>query len=187
MDPFLGQIIMFGGNFAPRGWAFCDGQLLPIAQNDALFSILGTVYGGDGRTTFGLPDLRGRIAMHAGNGPGLSDVRIGQKGGRENVTLTINELPNHGHNHGTLAGQSTIPCNEEDGNSNEAVGKTLGNAEAGTPYNSDAADNTLASIGTVTITGNTGNAGGGRSFEIRNPYLGVNYIIALQGVYPSRS
>jgi len=90
-EPFIGEIIMFGGNFAPRGWALCDGQLLPIAQNTALFSILGTIYGGDGRTTFGLPDLRGRAAIHAGNGPGLSSRSLGQRGGEENravVTLT---------------------------------------------------------------------------------------------------
>ena len=98
-DPFLGQIIMFAGNFAPRGWALCDGQLLPIAQNTALFSLIGTFYGGDGRTTFGLPDLRGRVPIHDGasQGPGLSPYQLGQKGGAEGVTLTQDQMPSHTH------------------------------------------------------------------------------------------
>ena len=96
-EPFVGEIRMFAGNFAPRGWAFCDGQLLATSQNDALFSLLGTIYGGDGRTTFGLPDLRGRIPVHAGTGPGLSPRRLGAKAGAEKVTLTVNELPSHTH------------------------------------------------------------------------------------------
>ena len=96
-DPFIAEIIMFGGNFAPRGWAFCDGQLLSISSNSALFSILGTTYGGDGRTTFGLPDLRGRVAMHPGSGPGLTQRRLGEKSGMETVTLTTNQIPSHNH------------------------------------------------------------------------------------------
>jgi len=97
-DPFIGKIIMFGSNFAPRGWAFCDGSLLPIAQNSALFSIMGTTYGGDGCTTFGLPDLRGRAPMHPGNGPDLTSWRLGEKGGTETNTLTVNQLAPHNHN-----------------------------------------------------------------------------------------
>ncbi|WP_340819596.1 tail fiber protein [Methanolobus sp. WCC4] len=96
-DPLLGEITLFAGNFAPRGWAFCNGQLLPINQNQALFSILGTTYGGDGRTTFALPDLRGRAPVHAGNGPGLSPVVLGQKGGAETVALNVNQMPSHTH------------------------------------------------------------------------------------------
>ncbi|MFY1113097.1 MAG: tail fiber protein, partial [Methanosarcinaceae archaeon] len=96
-EPFIGEIRMFAGNFAPRGWAFCDGQLLPISQNTALFSILGTTYGGDGRTTFGLPDLRGRVPVHAGSGPGLSTVRLGDTGGAETVTLSQAQMPSHNH------------------------------------------------------------------------------------------
>ena len=95
MDPFIGLIVMFGGNFAPRGWALCDGQLLSISSNSALFSILGTTYGGDGRTTFGLPDLRGRVPMHPGTGPGLSPRTLGQKSGTETVQLTTAQLPPH--------------------------------------------------------------------------------------------
>ena len=97
IEPFIAQISLFGGNFAPRGWALCDGQLLPISQNTALFSLLGTTYGGDGRTTFGLPDMRGRALLHAGSGPGLSTRRIGQEGGNERVTLSIGEMPSHNH------------------------------------------------------------------------------------------
>ena len=97
MEPFIGQLMLFGGNFAPRGWAMCDGQLLPIAQYSALFSILGTTYGGDGRTTFALPDLRGRVPMGFGHGPGLSAHGLGSKGGEENVTLTTSQIPSHSH------------------------------------------------------------------------------------------
>ena len=96
-EPFVGEVRMFAGNFAPRGWAFCDGQLLAVSQNDALFSLLGTIYGGDGRTTFGLPDMRGRVAIHAGSGPGLSPRRLGAKAGSEKETLTVNQMPSHTH------------------------------------------------------------------------------------------
>ncbi|MEM8909888.1 MAG: tail fiber protein, partial [Bacteroidota bacterium] len=97
MEPFIGQIMMFGGNFAPRGWALCNGQLMPISQNQALFSLLGTTYGGDGRTTFALPDLRGRAAMHAGHGPGLTDRRLGQRSGTETNTMNTLQMPSHSH------------------------------------------------------------------------------------------
>ena len=100
MEPFIGQIVQFGGNFAPRGWALCDGQLLAISQNAALFSILGTTYGGDGRTTFGLPELRGRLALHPGNGPGLSNYQLGQRSGQEDVSLNVNQIPAHSHQKG---------------------------------------------------------------------------------------
>ncbi|OEJ98868.1 phage tail protein [Flavivirga aquatica] len=184
MEPFLAEIIMFAGNFAPRGWALCNGQLLPIAQNTALFSLLGTTYGGDGRTTFALPDLRGRIAMHEGTGPGLSPVRLGQRGGSELVVLTTNELPNHNHSGSTLNG--SVSVNEVDGYSDEPAGRNIGISPTDTPYNDKVTDRTMAAD-SVNITGNTSNTGGSRPFSIRNPYLGVNYIIALQGIFPSRS
>ncbi|WP_298420520.1 tail fiber protein [uncultured Kordia sp.] len=182
MNPFLAQIVMFGGNFAPRGWALCNGQLLPINANQALFSLLGTTYGGDGRTSFALPDLRSRSPIHAGRGPGLSDIKLGQRGGIETKTLTLLELPNHFHNAGTLQGQ--VQCNDEDGISNEPAGKNIGNSTSGTPYNSE--DNN-ATLGKVSISGNTGTTGNNQPFNIRNPFLGINYIIAMQGTFPSRS
>ncbi|WMX13636.1 MULTISPECIES: phage tail protein [unclassified Aureispira] len=171
MDPFIGEIIMFGGNFAPRGWAFCDGQLLPIAQNSALFSILGTTYGGDGRTTFALPDLRGRVAIHPGNGPGLSDYRLGQKGGTETVTLTTNQIPSHNH---------MINVNNSAGTTNDPTNHFLANtgafdSEYGTTANTIMNSNAL------------GHTGGGQSHTNIQPYCCVNFIIALQGVFPSRS
>ena len=110
-EPYVGEIRMFAGNFAPRGWAFCDGQLLAVSQNDALFSLLGTIYGGDGRTTFGLPDVRGRVPVHQGTGPGLSQRRLGSKGGSEDVTLTSNQLASHSHdfNANTALADSEMP------------------------------------------------------------------------------
>lgn len=170
MDPFIGQIIMFGGNFAPRSWALCDGQLLSIAQNTALFSILGTTYGGDGRTTFGLPDLRGRVPIHPGNGPGLSSYRLGQKGGLQTNTLTTGNLPSHNH---------TINVKEE-GNTEDPNGSFIaGNGSNSFGTTSDAS-NALAS-------GAINNNGGGQAVNNIQPFQCVNYIIALQGVFPSRS
>ena len=172
MDPFIGEIIMFGGNFAPRGWALCDGQLLPISQNTALFSILGTTYGGDGRTTFALPDLRGRVAIHEGNGPGLSDYRLGQKGGTEHVTLTTAQIPSHSHNLGadSAAGTSNVPTNN-----------ILANT--GGFDNEYSTNNPNTNLKSSAIS----NTGGGQSHTNIQPYLAVNYIIALVGVFPSRS
>jgi len=170
MDPFIAQIIMFGGNFAPRGWALCDGQLLAISQNTALFSLLGTTYGGDGRTTFGLPDLRGRVPIHPGNGPGLSSYRLGQKGGAEINTLTSANLPSHNH---------TINIKEE------------GNTED--PNSSFIASNGSNSFGTSSDSGNTlatgavNNTGNNQAVNNIQPFQCVNYIIALQGTYPSSS
>ena len=191
MEPFLGQIVMFGGNFAPRGWAFCDGQLLPIAQNQALFSILGTTYGGDGRTTFGLPDLRGRYAMHAGNGPGLSDRRLGAKGGVENVTLNKTQVPNYNMvGTGTVTGTVSVNVNEEDPAATEGNGAVLGNTNSALIYNNDAADPTLKLGGvshnlTTNVTVNSG--GGNQDHTNMPPFQVVNYIIALQGLFPSRN
>ena len=170
MEPFIGMIVMFGGNFAPRGWALCDGQLLPISQYTALFSILGTTYGGDGRTTFGLPDLRGRVPMHAGNGPGLSPRNLGQKSGTETVTLSDNQLPSHSHN---------IGVTDEDGNTNEANGNVLANT-----VNNNYSSNGPASS---QILGGTTAVGGNNPVNIVQPFQCVNYIIALTGIFPSRS
>lgn len=176
MDPFIGMIVMFGGNFAPRGWAFCDGQLLAISQNTALFSILGTTYGGDGRTTFGLPDLRSRVPMHMGTGPGLTNRRLGEKSGIEAVTLAQANLPSHSHSV----------------NANLA----LGGVAAGTTLNGNFLADTVSVpiAATAAGTGNLdglevtlGNTGGNQSFSIVQPFQVVNFIIALQGTFPSRS
>lgn len=168
-EPFVGEIRMFAGNFAPRGWAFCDGQLLAVSQNDALFSLLGTIYGGDGRTTFGLPDLRGRIPIHAGTGPGLSPRRLGAKFGTEKETLTVNQLPSHNHSWKATSSsaQNTAP---------------VGNALA-TP-SSAAYENAAALL--PLKSSSVGDTGGSRSHTNLMPFLCINFIIALVGIYPSR-
>ena len=181
MDPFIGQIMMFGSNFAPRGWALCDGQLLPISSNTALFSILGTIYGGDGRTTFALPDLRGRVSVHPGNGPGLSSYRLGEKGGVEDVTLNITQIPSHSH---AAAGQ--ITCNFSPvtpATSTSPVNGTFANAQAEI-YNTAAGTQHMAANGVDVTLGNTGN---NQEHTNTQPFQCVNYIIALQGIFPSRS
>lgn len=167
MEPFIGMIVQFGGNFAPRGWAFCDGQLLPVSSNQALFSILGTTYGGDGRTTFALPDLRGRVPIHPGNGPGLSSYRLGEKSGHESVTLTVSNMPSHNHNFMGIEG---------DAKADSPTGNILGKS---TIYSGGTPSAALAS-------GVVQNTGGNQSFDVRQPYLCVNFIIALVGIYPSR-
>lgn len=173
-DPFLAEIVMFGGNFAPRGWALCDGQLLAISSNSALFSLLGTIYGGDGRTTFGLPDLRGRSPMHAGTGPGLSGRQLGQKAGAETHTLNNTQMPSHNHTY-------AIDCNNADGNQDGPVGHYPAANEDAAVYNNAAGANQKMAQMT------TNNNGGNQSFNIMQPFLVVNFIIALQGVYPSRN
>lgn len=169
-EPFVGEVRMFAGNFAPRGWAFCDGQLLAVSQNDALFSLLGTIYGGDGRTTFGLPDLRGRIPIHAGSGPGLSPRRLGAKGGSEKETLTVNQLPSHSHTMQASNSPADVP------NPQNTV---VGTSNVMELFTGDTADTNLNS---ASIT----NVGGSRSHTNLMPFLCVNFIIALFGIYPSR-
>lgn len=176
-DPFVGEIKMFAGNFAPRNWAFCDGQLLAISQNSALFSLLGTIYGGDGRTTFGLPDLRGRVPMHMGAGPGLSPHPIGASGGVEAVTLTVNQLPAHTHDQASLRATGN-PADTSDPASN-----SLGLADV---YSSAPPDVDLAA-GSVVADANTGAAGGGQSHANMPPYQAISFIICLAGLYPSRT
>ena len=169
MQPLVAQIIMFGGNFAPRGWAFCDGQLLQIFQYQELFSVIGTIYGGDGRTTFALPDLRGRSAIGPRQGPGFSDFRIGQRGGTENAVLSVLNAPNHSH-----VATQVVPANAP-------ADANLGPAQvAGRPVE-------FTSGQVVSAGGNTGPAGDSQPFSIRDPYLAVNFIIALEGIFPSRN
>lgn len=175
VNPFLGQIQFVGYNFAPRGWAECAGQLLPISGNSALFSLLGTTYGGDGRTTFALPDLRGRSAVGEGTGPGLSTINLGERGGAETKVLIPNEIPSHNHPSGTL----NLPGNTSAGS--EAVAGSGIPASHPGAYSTDPADSSMP------VAGTTGSTGGGQSFGIRDPYLGGIWCIATVGVFPSRS
>ena len=199
MDQYLGQILLFAGNFAPRGWAYCNGQLLAISQNDALFSLLGTTYGGDGRTTFALPDLRGRAPIHSGTGPGLTTRIAGQRSGTQTNTLTVNQMPSHNHiaTVNALQGPLTIRAVEDDANTDEPTNNFLAipNVQGSNQiYSTDQVNTSLGtvvtpvpqtefSIDTVTIH----NQGGGQPFNNMQPFLGVHYIIALIGEYPSRS
>ncbi len=175
-EPFIAEIKIFAGNFAPRGYAFCDGQLLPIAQNTALFSLIGTIYGGDGRTTTGLPNLQGRIPLHEGNGPGLTSRRLGEKGGEETHTLTVQQMAVH--NHGLFAsGDET----EEDGTQTVA-GNLTGQTDLSTNIYRGAGSNSANMAGNALV-----NEGGGAAHNNLQPFLVMNYIIALTGTYPSRS
>ena len=166
----IGEIRMFAGNFAPRSWAFCNGQLLSIAQNTALFSILGTTYGGNGQTTFGLPDLRGRVPVSSGQGPGLSSYTLGEQGGVEAVTLLSTQIPAHTHGIGANSGLGT----------QAAPGNTRYIAA------SDRRDNQFADSSNTSLAPTT-SAGGSQPHSNLQPYLTVNFIIALQGIFPSRN
>ena len=201
-NPTIAEITMFGGNFAPRGWAFCDGQLLSISQNQALFSILGTTYGGDGRTTFALPDLRGRVPISTGTGPGLSTRKLGSRSGVETVTLNALQMPNHTHiatvtqsAGGTASG--TIKSGGA-GTSNDPAGKYIGQPgnigiNAIKPY-TDASTGNMAA-GSVSVdmsaipapTVTNVNTGGSQAHNNMQPYLAIYYIIALTGTFPTRS
>lgn len=182
MEPFIGEIVIFGGNFAPRGWAFCDGQLLAISQNTALFSILGTTYGGDGRTTFALPDLRSRAPIGPRNGPGLSDYKLGQRGGVETVTLNITQIPSHTHvASGTTKASFTPPF----GGGTQTNPNGANFSGSGSKLYSTSANNVTMAANNVDVR--IGNTGGSLSHENRQPFLAINYIIALVGVFPSRN
>ncbi len=171
-EPFIAEIRIFAGNFAPRSWAFCNGQLLPIAQNTALFSLIGTTYGGDGRTTTALPNLKGKAPMHPGRGPGLTARRLGQTGGVETVTLTEAQMPAHTH----TMGAAPAPANQDDASSASILSRTVG-------ANIFAAASSLESMASQTLPA----AGGSQAHNNMQPYLAMNFIIALQGLYPSRS
>ncbi len=181
MEPFIGQIMVVGFNFAPRGWAMCQGQLLPISQNTALFSLLGTIYGGDGRTTFALPDLRGRAAIGMGQGPGLSNHPIGQVSGSEQVTLNTNQIPSHTH---ALQLSAAVQVSTSNPNSDEAAGGFLTNTSNNFYATAGTAGNNL---GGVSASGTAANTGGNQPFSIMQPYLAMNYVIALVGIFPSRN
>jgi microcystin-dependent protein len=169
-NPFVGEIRIFAGNFAPSGWAFCDGRLVPIAENDALFNLIGTIYGGDGQVTFGLPDLRGRVPLHAGSGPGLSTLILGEMAGVENVTLTVSQLPQHSHFAGaaTRAGELAQPAG--------AVPAVLGDVAG---YGAGANQPMAAAA--------VQNAGSGQPHDNLPPYICLSFIIALYGIFPPRN
>jgi microcystin-dependent protein len=189
-EPFLGMIILVPYNFAPQGWAFCAGQILPISQNTALFSLLGTTFGGNGQTTFALPDLRGRVPVGTGQGPGLSSYDLGQISGSENVTLTVNEMPAHTHPIALSNLAATANVRNAAGNSQTPVGNVPAVEAAGvTATYSNAGANAAMAPGAISVTGTAtaGAIGGGLPVPILPPYLAVNYCIALQGIFPSRN
>lgn len=169
-EPFLAEIRIFAGNFAPRGWAFCNGQLLPISQNTALFSLIGTTYGGDGRSTTALPNLKGRAPMHPGRGPGLTSRRLGQRGGVEMVTLTEAQMPNHTH----ALKAANAPA-EQSAPQNNSLARSIN----GTVYRNGG---TLVQMSDRALP----NAGGSQAHNNVQPFLTMNFIIALVGLYPSR-
>lgn len=172
MEPFIGQVMMFAGNFAPRGWALCDGQLLSISQHSALFSILGTTYGGDGVSTFALPDMRCRVPIHVGTGPGLTPQHLGERSGVETVTLSVNQMPTHNHQ---------VSCLSTQGNLATPQGNYLGGDRTG---GDDLYSNTAnASMNSQMIEP----AGESQPVNLMQPSLCVNFVIALDGIYPSRS
>jgi len=171
MEFYLGQIFIGGWNFPPRGSATCEGQILPIASNTALFSLLGTTFGGDGESTFALPDLRGRSIVGVGNGPGLDQISWGERGGSYMHTLTSNQMPSHTH-------AVSVNVNTEDGEENTSTGIISNHSNA---FNED--PTTGQTLGGV----NAANTGGSQAFGIRSPFLGLYVCIALTGIFPSRN
>jgi len=175
-EPFIGQIRMFAGTFAPRGWAFCNGQLLQIAQNTALFALIGTTYGGDGRTTFALPNLQGAAPLHPGQGPGLTRRRLGEDGGQANVTLTEAEMPAHTHD---------AKAHDAPGNQNSPAGHlwAVGRAQRTTVEQYAGGGSGGGALGATALA----TAGNSQPHNNLPPYLGLNFCIALVGIFPSRN
>lgn len=204
-DAYLGTLCLFGGNFTIRGYASAQGQLLPISSNTALFSLYGTTYGGDGRTTFALPDLRGRSPIGQGTGPGLDSIALGQRGGSPTHTLSVLEMPSHSHNAATTvvntsdtsASSAALRALAAGADTNNPTGGVLANSprreniyNSGTPNVDMSADAivldvqvSVSSTATTTVFPD----GGSRSFNIRSPYLGMNWLVATQGIFPSRN
>ena len=184
-EPYLGQIIMFAGNYAPNGWALCNGQLLSIAQNSALFAILGTTYGGDGVTTFALPNLQGRVPEHWGTGPGLPTVTIGESGGSNNVSILVSNLPQHSH-------PVVPPCSSDAGTSTTPVNGYPAVDAVTATFTPPSTHGTIT-VNTFAPSSNqtmapflSGPAGNSMPINVQQPYLAVTFIIALQGIFPSR-
>ncbi|MEP6613938.1 MAG: tail fiber protein [Mucilaginibacter sp.] len=180
MEADIAMVFMFAGNFAPRGFASCEGQLLSISQNTALFSLLGTTYGGNGQTTFALPDLRGRGAIGQGQGPGLSPYVEGQQGGSEVVTLTVNQLPAHNHTIKANAGQGTTGA---PASAYFAAGPGTGSGPNAVQLKTYTSNQPSVVLGAQSIT----NTGGGQPVSVRDPYLAMFFIIAVEGIFPSRN
>ncbi len=173
MDPFVAEIRIFPFNFAPKGWAFCDGQILPLSQNTALFSLLGTTYGGDGKSNFALPNMQGNAPMHPGQGPGLSLHDLGETGGTDTVSLLESEIPSHGH-----ALRASSQPGEDASAATEALGRSLG-----ANLYQDQLNTNLVTMDDRMIAP----AGGDQPHNNLQPYLTLNFCIALQGVYPPRT
>jgi microcystin-dependent protein len=178
MDVFMGMISAFGFNFTPKGWLPCSGQLVSIASNSALFALLGTQFGGDGQTTFGIPDLRGRTMVGMGNGPGLSPVTIGEMAGAQQVTIGAVNMP--AHNHGLS--NASLSVLGSPGDTQSPLNNFLANSTLGNLYSESGGQNSAKCI-----AGTTDAAGSSQPISIMNPYLGINYCIALQGIFPSRN
>jgi microcystin-dependent protein len=179
MEGYISEIRIFGGNFAPRGWAFCNGAQISIANNEALYTLIGTTYGGDGQATFNLPDLRGRVPVGTGQGPGLPNIILGQVGGTETTSMTINSMPTHNH---IVTGTLTIPVHKGAGNTGAPANNIL--AGLTNAYTTAAPDNNLKPESATVTLANTGN---GLPFDIIQPYLVTNYIICTEGIFPSRN
>ena len=180
MEPFIGEIRAVGFNYAPQNWALCNGSLLQIRSYTALYAILGNTYGGDGRTTFALPDLRGRIVVDAGQGPGLSRYQLGQVSGTENVTLATTQIPAHIHN---LSSDIAVGANSAGGSTTAPAG----NVPAANTNAQRYSTSTDALMAAGSVSGTATAVGGGASHPNLMPYLSVNYIIALNGIFPVRS
>ena len=176
-EPFIAEIRIFAGNFAPRGWAFCDGQLLPIAQNTALFSLIGTTYGGDGRSTTALPNLQGRAPMHPGRGPGLTARRLGERVGAETVTLSEAQIPSHTHS----PWYNSADPPSSDSPSNMYVNRHIDSYVPANIFKTNPSLNATFNSAQLSTTG------GGQAHTNLQPFLTLNFIIALVGLYPSRS
>ncbi len=170
-QPYIGEIRMFGGSFAPAGWAFCNGQTLAISENDALFTLIGTTYGGDGQETFNLPDLQGRVPVHMGSLPGGGTYTIGEEGGVESVNLTLQQIPNHNHSFLASTGPGTAPT---------PVGNIVGESVS---LNTLIQDTPGAAMNAAAITG----TGGSQPHENMQPYLCISFIISLFGIFPSQT
>jgi len=188
MEGTIGEIRMFGGTFAPRNWAFCAGQLLSISQNTALFSILGTTYGGNGQTTFALPDLRSRSPIGVGQGPGLSNISLGEVSGVENVTILTTQMPAHTHT-ATVTGTVTPKALADEGLGDDPTNAFMAVSSASNRIYSSNTQTPDAVMGSspIAATATIGITGSSQPLPVRNPYLGMNYIICLQGIFPSRN